>query len=88
MYLNMNRKYEEKDLREKWLEIPLDYLQRFFLNFSPYIIFLCHIITISFSTFFYLPQRLSLYSPLIPHYNYKISLANYIHHLLLFSFNY
>jgi hypothetical protein len=34
--------------------------------------------------FFYLPQRFSLYSPPILHYNYKISLSNSIHHLLLF----
>jgi hypothetical protein len=45
--------------------------------------FLCHIINI-LSPIFYLPQRFLLYSSLIPHYNYKISLSNPIYHLLTF----
>jgi hypothetical protein len=63
----------------------LDCVQRFPLNFSPYISLTCHV-SFLFPLYLHALQRFPLYQTSIPHYNYKITFSIYFHHLLPFFF--
>jgi hypothetical protein len=65
---------------DKQSGILLDCDQRFPLNFSPYILLMCHV-SVPFTLYLHPIQRFPLNPSPIPHYNYKIPFFIPIHHL-------